>query len=230
MNFVWEAALCADRSGIDREDIRYRPTQAGSPYLEVMLENLNDSLLTQPVVEVNPLYRFSAVFSEIFDINLSECRELREIFFDIYMQYMVQLDLRQRLSRKEYQLKYILKDFLSNVCQIDSRTAVLQMARGEVPQLMQMVWKLYRCRNGVQLFRNAMRILYPSSLIYENREKTNQLLVYIGERENDEGRIRMEYLQAVFLPIHVEVYLFWDHHFGIIGIDETMIINEMVLF
>lgn len=230
MNFVWEAALCADKSGIDREDIRYTPTQAGSPYLEVMLENLNDSLLTQPIVEVNPLYRFSAVFSEIFDINLSECKELREIFFDIYMQYMVQLDLRQRLSRKEYQLKYILQDFLFNVCQIDSRTAVLQMARGEVPQMMQLVWKFYRCGNGVQLFQKAMRILYPSSLIYENRGKTNQLLVYIGERENDEGRIRMEYLQAVFLPIYVQVYMFWDYHFGIIGIDETMIINEMVLF
>ena len=71
MNFVWEAALCADRSGIDREDIRYTPTQGGSPYLEVMLENLNDSLLPRPVVEVNPLYRFSAVFSEMFDMNFS---------------------------------------------------------------------------------------------------------------------------------------------------------------
>lgn len=230
MNFVWEAALCADRSGLDREDIRYIPTQEGSPYIEVLLENLNDSLLTRPVVEVNPLYRFSAVFSEMFDINLCESKEIREIFFDIYMQYMVQLDLRQRLSRKEYQLKYILKDFLVNICQIDSRTAVLQMTRGEVPQLMRLVWKLYRFGNGVQLFQEAMRLLYPSSLIYENRAKINQLLVYIGERENDKGRIRMEYLQAVFLPINVQVYMFWNHHFGIIGIDETMIINEMVLF
>lgn len=230
MNFVWEAALCADRSGIDREDIRYTPTQAGSPYLEVMLENLNDCLLTQPIIEVNPLYRFSTVFSEMFDINLSECKELREIFFDIYMQYMVQLDLRQRLSRKEYQIKYILKDFLSNVCQIDSRSVVLQMARGEVSQLMRLVWKLYRCGSGVQMFQEAMRILYPSSIIYENRGNTKQLLVYIGEKENEEGKMRMEYLQAVFLPINIQVCMFWDHHFGIIGIDETMIINEVVLF
>lgn len=230
MNFAWEAALSADRSGIEREEIRYIPTQAGSPYAEVIFENLNESTLAQPIVEVNPLYRFSAVFSEIFDRNLCDYQKSREVFFDIYMHYVVQLDLRQRLSRKEYQLKYILKDFLSNVCQMDSKTVLLQMKRGEVPLLLRLVWKLYRCGSSMPLFREIMRAMFPSSFVYENKGKMNQLLIYIGEKETDQARMRMELLQALFLPVNEQVFLFWEHHFGIIGIDETMMLDEMVLF
>lgn len=230
MIFAWEAALCADRSGIEREEIRYMPAQNGSPYTEVILENLNESTLDQPVIEINPLYRFSAIFSEIFDINLSEYQKSRNVFFDIYIQYLVQVDLRQRLSRKEYQLKYILNDLLANVCQVDSKTVILQMEKEEVTLLLQLVWKLYRCGSSIHLFREVMRAMFPSSFIYKNRGKSNQLLIYIGERETGAGRARMELLQAVFLPINEQVYLFWEHHFGIIGIDETMVLDEMVLF
>lgn len=230
MNLAWEAALCADRSGIDRERIRYRPTKKGSPYMELKLESLNDTALTGPSVEINPLFRFSALFAEMFDINLGEYQASREVFFDVYMQYIVQLDLRQGLSRKEYQLRHILRDFMGDVCGIKSDVAITQMERGKLRVFLRLTWKLYRCGASGCLFREAMRAMYPSSLVYESKEKENQLLVYIGEEESGKERVRMECLQALFLPINKEVRLFWDRHFGIMGIDETMVLDEMVLF
>lgn len=80
MNLAWEAALSAGQSGIGREDIRYMPTKNGSPYIEIIFENLNETAVMQPVVELNPLYRFSALFSEMFDINLGEYQKSREVF------------------------------------------------------------------------------------------------------------------------------------------------------
>ncbi|MDE6516456.1 MAG: hypothetical protein K2L18_01205 [Acetatifactor sp.] len=54
MNYIWETALAADQSGITREKITYRPARNGSPYAEVVLENLNSSTLESTEVEVNP--------------------------------------------------------------------------------------------------------------------------------------------------------------------------------
>lgn len=34
----------------------------------------------------------------------------------------------------------------------------------------------------------------------------------------------------MFLPINYHVFLFWEHHFGIIDVEETMMVDEMVLF
>lgn len=80
MNYAWEAALAADRTGIPREEIRYVPVRDGSPYTEVVLEDINSRELGQKNVEINPLYHFAREFSGILDINMSDCENLRLIF------------------------------------------------------------------------------------------------------------------------------------------------------
>lgn len=34
----------------------------------------------------------------------------------------------------------------------------------------------------------------------------------------------------MFLPIYYHVFIFWEHHFGIIDVEETMELDHMVLF
>ena len=34
----------------------------------------------------------------------------------------------------------------------------------------------------------------------------------------------------MFLPVSFKVHLFWENHFGIIDVDETMEIDEIALF
>lgn len=62
MNYAWEAALMADREGIPREKLRFCPVENGSPYTEVVQENINENTLEDNVVEINPLYRFAGIF------------------------------------------------------------------------------------------------------------------------------------------------------------------------
>lgn len=151
MNYAWEAALAADRSGIRREDLRYLPSGSGSPYAEIVQEEINNQSVGQNQVELNPLYRFAREFSAVFDRNLREYPRTRELFFDICMHYLVQLDLRQ-------------------------------------------------------------------------------VLVYIGIKADEKEQKQMEFLRDMFLPVNYEVFLFWEHHFGIMDVEETMVLDEMVLF
>ena len=102
MNYAWEAALAADQAGIPREEIRYVPVNNGSPYAEITMEYINIQGLGKKTVEMNPLYRFSREFSALFDRNLEGYEKARKILFDAFMQYVVQLDLRQGLSKQEY--------------------------------------------------------------------------------------------------------------------------------
>ena len=93
-----------------------------------------------------------------------------------------------------------------------------------------MIFKLYQCGSSILLFREVMRDMYPDSFVYVSNDRIRQVLVYIGVEETEVERIRMGFLQDLFLPIYFEVFLFWEHHFGIIGIEETMKIEDMVLF
>ena len=98
MNYAWEAALSADRMGICRETLRYTPVRDGSPYTEVVLEDLNAQEVQGRKVEVNPLYRFARELAALFDQDLTVLEQTRGIFFDVFMQYTVQQDLRQGLD------------------------------------------------------------------------------------------------------------------------------------
>lgn len=230
MNYAWEAALAADRAGVPRESIAYRPVRNGSPYAEVVLENLNSRTIEGNVVEVNPLYRFAEEFSAVFDCNVEGYEKTRELLFDITMHYMVQADLRQGLSRQEYALRFLAKDLLDGICGREAAEAILAFGKGKLRRLLCFIWKLYHCGSSVSLFRDVMQYLYPGSLVYASNEAARELLVYVGKKETGEERKRLEFVQDMFLPINFQVFLFWDRHFGIMDVDETMVLDEMVLF
>lgn len=57
-----------------------------------------------------------------------------------------------------------------------------------------------------------------------------ELLVYLGVKETKEEQEKAAFLRELFLPMQEKVYYFYEHHFGIIGVEETMVMDEMVIF
>ncbi len=229
MNYAWEAVLAADRLGIPREEIRYVPVGNGSPYTEIVQEMVNGQGVGEKNVEINPLYRFSREFSRMFDINLEGYGQTREIFFDCCMHCLAEQDLRQGLSKQEYALRFLLQDFLNGVWGKEAKQAVCQFERGKLRQLLRLILKLYQCGNSRYLFREVMRAVYPGSLVYVSNEAIHQVLVYLGRKPDEREQKRMKFLQDMFLPVSDELYLFWENHFGIMDVEETMVLDKMVL-
>ncbi len=230
MNYAWEAALSADQAGIAREELRYVPSRDGSPYAELVQEMMNNQEVEPGAVPVNPLYRFSKEFSGICDRNQEGYEQTREMFFDICMQYLVQQDLRQGLSRQEYVLRLLLQDLLGGVYGNRVSETVAGFESKKLRGLAGLVRRLYRCGSLSGLYQEAVRQIYPEALVYAINEDKRQMLVYVGQKETREERERLEFLEGMFLSVDYEVYLFWEYHFGILDVEETMVMGEMVLF
>lgn len=230
MNYVWEAALLADKEKIPREKLKFLPVDNGSPYTEIIREMLNEKTLDDSLIEVNPLYRFAEVFSDIFSKNLEGYEQTREKLFQIFMQYMVQLDLRQGMDKQEYDLCFLVKDILHGVYGSDAAQAIRYFEKEKLRQLLRFILKLYQCGSSLCLFREVMRYLYPNSLVYANNEKVRQLLIYVGRVKTETEQKKIEFLKGAFLPIYYQVFVFWERHFGIIDVEETMELDNMVLF
>lgn len=228
MNYAWEAALAADEAGIKREEMQFVPVRNGSPYMEVTSDIINKTKLDQAEVEINPLYRFAEVFAGVFDINLKGMEATRELFVDACLHYFVQLDLREGLSKQEYAMRFLLKDMLNSMCQTAS--VVRQFEKVKLQCLLRLILKLYNCGSSICLFKEVMRCMYPDSLVYANNDAVRQILIYVGMKETSTERERLEFLQDTFLPINYQMFLFWDRHFGILDVYETMVLDEMVLF
>lgn len=230
MNYTWEVAIKADKNNIKRENLKYIPVNNGSPYMEVAFENINARNIEEQEIEVNPLYRFQNIFMELFDINLEEYRQMREYFFDIFIQYINQVDLRQGYSKKEYYYKFILIEFLNKVYSKQSIETLKLFNKDEVYSIFTFIVRLYNCGSSIFLFRQIMRSLYPKSIVYESNDYFREYLIYVGKKETEEELRKINFIMGIFLPINFKVHLFWEKHFGIIDVAETMEIEEIALF
>lgn len=110
MNYAWEAVLQAERHGREREGLRFVEASDPSPYIEVSVMDLNLESPEEDTVEINQLYRFGDVFGRLFDRNIEGMEQTRQVFFDVCMHYIVQLDLRQGLSGEDFFCSLLRRD------------------------------------------------------------------------------------------------------------------------
>ncbi len=230
MNYAWEAVLQAEKNKGDRNKLRFVEASTPSPYMEVSVLNLNQESPEDDRVEINPLYRLADVFGTLFDRNIAGMEQTREQLFDICLHYLVQLDLREGLSKEDFYCRLASDDIKEG--RYGARTAYrfALFEKAEQKRIVRSYLQLLKTGNYLEEFRRILTQLYPYACIYENNETAYELLIYLGIKETETERERVAFLREMFLPIQENVHWFYEHHFGIIGVDETMALDEMVIF
>lgn len=230
MNYVWEAVLQTEKKNKDRDKLTFIPASNPSPYIEVSMIDLNLNYPEEDRIEINALYRFSDIFGKLLNENEENMGQVRRLFFDICMHYIVQLDLREGLSCEDYFSSIVSSDFMNEKYGLNSKERFQFFESNEKKMLLRSYLQLLRSGNYVEEFKRIIVKIYPQAIIYENDEIPFELLVYLGVTETNLEKERTQFLRDLFLPLQGTVYYFYDHHFGIIDVEATMILDEMILF
>lgn len=229
MNYVWEVLLAAESEKMERSDIRFLPAKAPSPYVEVSFEELNTTSLETAQVEVNPLYRFSGIFSELFSPDIMEYQALRGIFLDIVMHYMAETDLLSGMHRQEFFFWFLLEEIKKGFFGGKSADAFALFEAEEQRMIVTSMLGLYRSAHCKELFKGLIKGLYENAIIYEGRDRAEAVYLYIGRKETEAERKKIHFLADTFLPLNENVEIFYDKHFGIMDVDETMVTDMLLL-
>lgn len=230
MNYIWEMLLKADKQNIPRGDIKFTHAKTCSPYMEISLNELNfNSLPENNIIEVNECYRFYEIFKDLFNINVEESEELREVLLDILLHYLGELDLRIGLCKIEFYKKFLLKDILNSVFGENLSKDILCFEKEELDVLLNGFITLYRAGISLQLFKKVLRKIFTNSVIYISKERPKNIYIYLDEEEDKKLKRKIDVIVETFLPINMKPLIYWDKHFGIIGLDNTMKINETVM-
>ena len=80
------------------------------------------------------------------------------------------------------------------------------------------------------IFKRALKSVYPNVLLYQMKNQPNLLLIYFGMKKTQKELKKIEFIQDMFLPLGFITRLFWDKHFGVCGIDSTMVTGKIELF
>lgn len=230
MNYIWEVLLKADEENISREEIKFVKPEICSPYMEISLDELNSTSLPESrSIEVNECYRFYEIFKDLFNINLEESRELREVLLDIILHYLGELDLKKGLSKKEFYKKFLFKDMLNKVFGEKLAENILYFEKEELDILLSGFITLYKTGISIELFKKVLKKIFKNSIVYISKEKPKDIYIYLDEKKEKHLKNKVKVIVETFLPINMKPLIFWDKHFGIIGFNNTMKINETVM-
>lgn len=84
--------------------------------------------------------------------------------------------------------------------------------------------------SSVRSFCHIMKQIFVDCIIYQGRLHPQRIYVYIGQKQNEQRQKQWQMIRETFLSFDAQVRVFWDKHFGIIDVNETMRIDNIAIF
>lgn len=231
MNYLWEAELEARNAGIKRRNIRFRHTSNSSPYMEVALEMLNqEDIQGMNEIPVNTYFRFYSIFKDMFRPGYQEYPALRESLTNLILHMIASNDARKGMTREEYHKKMLLKDIQTGCfgAEIQNQFELFEKKQQEI--LLSGWLRNYRAGSSLTSFTDMVHAVIDDSIVYHGKDMPDEILIYTSLKNTSESEQKLSLLADIFLPVHYQVIVFYEYHFGIIGIDDTMVMDEIAMY
>ncbi len=235
MNFLWDIALRAEEQGFLEQDLFFRQAREYSPFFEQSFPCINEQKVENATIELNLLYRFADIFQEILfpeglGLQEDEYEEFRLYFIDAALHTLLFTDLRNGLSKRELYIRKMWEELLDGTFWREAVRNFSGIDRHKQVRLATLLLTQMETGSSLIIFRRAVLVLYPDAMLYQIKNERKKLLLYLKEKKTDAGEKKMQFVKDMFLPIGFELRIFWQYHFGIIGIDATMKLDEMALY
>ncbi|HYH05099.1 MAG TPA: iron-dependent peroxidase [Bacillota bacterium] len=229
MNYIWDLVIRAHHAGVPKEKITFALAKTYSPYMELSNENLNFRQV-EPRVEINPYYRFYEIFKDLFNINNHEDVELRNTLLDIAIHFLTDINLIQGMNKTEYYQRFIQSEIQRGLLGPEIQAKFGLLTEAEQIVVTENYYRLLITGEMLYLLKDTVRQIFKSSTIYVNYETTNELLFFIACEKSDLNEEKLALIKELFLPLKFSTLTYWKDHFGVIGMDETMKIDNIALY
>ena len=235
MNFLWDIVLRAQEQGWKEEELFFRQAQEYSPFFEPSFFCVNEQQIDSGTIELNLLYRFADMFQDILapehiGLKEDEYEEFRMFFVDAVLHAVLYTDLRHGLSKRDLYIRKIREELLDGTFWKGAVRAFRQIEHLKQNRLAALLLSQMETGSSLIIFRRSVLILYPEAMLYQMRYERKKLLLYLSSRKTEAGEQIMQFVQDLFLPVGFELRIFWQYHFGVIGIEDTMKLDETALY
>ncbi len=221
MNYIWEAVN-------EEKEVCFEQADVFSPYYEtasIVSEDKNGKI----TVAYNSLFRYESIFAPL--LSEEETKEAwKDKLFDIITHILAEQEKKSALTRKEGLTCGIMHQLENGVYGEENQKRYLKLSAAKRHKLAGYMTEQLKTGASVSLFAKALMGLWETGVVYKNTVKPKQLLVYAGERKNEELDNIRKLAEDIFLPLDYEVRIFWETHFGIWGKQETMKYKQIEIF
>ena len=231
MRELWEVVLEAKKEQIPLKDLRFVHEGKGRAYMELSLPFINqEELQGEKVIGVNTYCRFYSIFKHMYQPDQKEFPYLRNSLTNLILHLLAENDARRGMTKEEYYKKLLIRDIQTGVFGKEAIQVFAHMEKEEQDKLMSGWLRSYRTGSSLAIFIDMVHSLIDNSIVYHNNDFPEELLVYTSSKKTDELEQCLQFLIELFLDIQYRVEIYYEYHFGIIGMEDTMQIDEIALY
>lgn len=230
MNFLWDIALRAQSCGKKEEELFFIQASEYSPFYEQSFSCINENSVETNEIELNLLYRFADIFQEVLAEDGAELQELKKHLIDIVLHILLYTDLRHGLSIREIYIRRLTEELLDGSFWEAGAKEFQMISSQKQKRLATLVLSQMQTGSSLLIFRRSVLILFPDAILYQVKEDRKKLLLYLMDKPEDHKKRMIQFVQDMFLPLSYNIRIFWEYHFGIIGVEGTMNIDELAIY
>lgn len=230
MNFLWDIVLKAQFCGKKEEDLFFIQAEECSPFYEQSFTCINENTVETNEIELNLLYRFADIFQEILAEDGVELQELKKYMIDAVLHILLYTDLRHGLSIREIYIRKLTEELLNGSFWEAGAKEFQLIPPQKQKRLATLVLSQMQTGSSLLIYRRAVLILFPDAILYQVKDDRKKLLLYLMDKPEEHKKRMIQFVQDMFLPLSYNIRIFWKYHFGIIGVEGTMDIDELAIY
>lgn len=176
----------------------------------------------------NPKYLYGSYMEAIDKLQLH--KESKELILQWFLAQAKNWEQKNNYSVMEYKLQMRIKEVTEGIYGENQQQCFFKMSVESKKQAARYMLLQERAGESLQLYGKAVMALLKDGVLYKNRRKTSELLLYLGKARNTEEEAILEFANREFLPFGYTVLVYWQKSFGIIGDKRCMDLNEILLY
>lgn len=230
MNFLWDIALRAKQQGIREEELFFCQAEEYSPFYEQSFSCLNETKIYNHEIELNLLFRFASIFEYLLAEEVEDYPEFKKYLIDAALHMILYTDLRHGVTKRDIHIRKIREEVENGIFWRDASEEFKLISYEKRNRLATLILNQIQTGSSVMAFRRGILVLFPDAMLYQIKADRKKLLLYLKESKTEVNERILQLVQDMFLPISYELRVFWKYHFGIIGVDGAMKIDEIALY
>lgn len=219
IDYIWEFAF-------QEKQVHFKQAKLFSPYFEI--SEIAEEGTNEITVFYNSLCRYAKVFGTLLEAE-GDYESWKNLLVDIGTHILIEQELLNSRSVKEMNIRRIMKQLEDGTYGADIKMQYSLLGRMQKYRLACFMVEQLQCGEAVTMYAKALIGLWETGVVYKSTDMQRCLLVYAGEKKSREKENILKLVEEIFLPIGYEVRVFWDTHFGIVGIPRSLKYDQIEL-
>lgn len=176
-------------------------------------------------IKVNPNIRFEKIFAPA----LKSDTVLDDNYINIMFHILAEIDRKSYINRFTIKKNLLLNDIENGILGKNIKDNISVFSKTELADTLTCLLETLDGVDMYHLFEKICKKIFPNASKLYFFESSKSFYIYLGIKEDSINTKKIGILKELFWDITADIKIYFDKHFGIIGIVPTMKIDNITI-